>query len=139
MINSIALTFLTAETADTSAASSASSVSFIVSLVLMIAIFYFLIIRPQNKKDKEQKAMRNSLRIGDEVVTIGGIIGIIVHLNSETETILIETGSDRSRIRIKSWAISENLTKHDEQDEISKKKKSKKKDKIEEASDTSEK
>ncbi len=139
MINSIALTFLTAETADTSAASSASSVSFIVSLVLMIAIFYFLIIRPQNKKDKEQKAMRNSLRIGDEVVTIGGIIGIIVRLNSETETILIETGSDRSRIRIKSWAISENLTKHDEQDEISLKKKSKKKDKIEEASDTSEK
>lgn len=121
MLNLNYLTLLTAS-ADAATAQQGSTISFIISIVLMIAIFYFLIMRPQKKKDKEQKAMRDSLRIGDEVVTIGGIIGIVVRLNTETETIVIETGNDRSHIRIKMWAVSENMTKHDDEEEIVKKK-----------------
>ena len=77
-------------------------------LVLVIIAFYFLLIRPQQKKDKEDKAMRENLDIGDEIVTAGGIIGRIVSIKDDT--IVIETGSDRSKIRITKWAVSQNLT-----------------------------
>ena len=77
-------------------------------LVLVIIAFYFLLIRPQQKKDKEDKAMRENLDIGDEIVTAGGIIGRIVSIKDDT--IVIETGSDRIKIRITKWAVSQNLT-----------------------------
>ena len=77
-------------------------------LVLVIIAFYFLLIRPQQKKDKEDKAMRENLDIGDEIVTAGGIIGRIVSIKDDT--IVIETGSDRSKIRITKWAVSQNIT-----------------------------
>ena len=67
-----------------------------------------MLIRPQQKKDKEDKAMRENLDIGDEIVTAGGIIGRIVSIKDDT--IVIETGSDRSKIRITKWAVSQNLT-----------------------------
>ena len=75
---------------------------------MVIIAFYFLLIRPQQKKDKEDKAMRENLDIGDEIVTAGGIIGRIVSIKDDT--IVIETGSDRSKIRITKWAVSQNLT-----------------------------
>ena len=81
------------------------------SLIIMVALFavmYFILIRPQKKKEKEQKAMQNDLRIGDEVVTIGGIVGLVV--KATEDTVVIECGGDRSRIRIKKWAIQENVT-----------------------------
>lgn len=90
--------------------------------VLMVAMFYFVLYRPQKKKENEQKKMRSSLQVGDEVTTIGGIVGFIVRKNEETETVVIETGGDRSKIRVKMWAISENLTQHDAEEEIAKKK-----------------
>lgn len=96
--------------------------SFAISCILMIAVFYFVGVQPQKKKEKEQKQMRESLQIGDEVSTIGGIVGIVVRKDDNTGTVVIETGGDRSKIRVKMWAISENLTKHDAEDEISKKK-----------------
>ena len=96
--------------------------SFALSCILMIAVFYFVGVQPQKKKEKEQKQMRESLQIGDEVSTIGGIVGIVVRKDDNTGTVVIETGGDRSKIRVKMWAISENLTKHDAEDEISKKK-----------------
>ena len=67
-----------------------------------------MLIRPQQKKDKEDKAMRENLDIGDEIVTAGGIIGRIVSIKDDT--IVIETGSDRSKIRITKWAVSQNIT-----------------------------
>lgn len=94
----------------------------IVEVVIMIAVFVLVIILPQKKKEKEQKNMRDSLQVGDEVTTIGGIIGIIVRKDVEHECVVIETGGGRSKIRVKMWAISENLTKHDEGDELGKKK-----------------
>ncbi len=120
MLNAFTMLNFLTSTADTTEydTTTASTMSMLFSLVLMIVVFYFFLIRPQKKKDKEQKQMRDSLRVGDEIVTIGGIIGIIVRISSETETLLIETGNDRSHIRIKTWAISENLTKHDSEEEI---------------------
>ena len=70
------------------------------------AILYFFMIRPQKKKEKEIQLMRSKLEVGDEIVTIGGIIGRVV--NIKDETIVIETGSDRSKIRITRWAVQQN-------------------------------
>ena len=80
-------------------------------MVLMFAILYFFMIRPQKKKDKEIQDMRSSLQIGDEVITTGGIIGIVVSLKEDT--LVIETGSDRSKVRIARWAVAQNNTIHD--------------------------
>ena len=111
-----------AATSDATWNSSAQLVSSVGMLVVVMVIFYFMLIRPQNKKEKEQKKMRDSIQIGDEVTTIGGIVGIVVRKNDDTQTVVIETGGDRSKIRVKIWAISENLTQHDEPDELGKKK-----------------
>ena len=67
-------------------------------IVVMFAFFYFFMLRPQKKQEKETKAMRDGLTIGDEITTIGGIIGKIVAIKDET--VLIETGRDKVRIRI---------------------------------------
>ena len=90
----------------TEAATSAAtgSGSLILMMVAMFAIFYFLIIRPENKKKKKTEEMRNSLSLGDEITTIGGIMGKIVQITEDTIT--FETGEDRVRLLTKKWAIS---------------------------------
>lgn len=80
----------------------------IIILVIMFGIMYLLIIRPQKKRDKETADMRNSIQVGDEVVTIGGVIGRVVAIKEDN--LVIETGSDRSKIRIKRWAVQSNET-----------------------------
>ena len=77
-------------------------------IVVVLIVFYFLLIRPQQKKDKEDRAMRENLEIGDEIVTAGGIIGLVVSIKEDT--VVIETGSDRSKIRILKTAVSQNIT-----------------------------
>ncbi|MCD7734295.1 MAG: preprotein translocase subunit YajC [Clostridiales bacterium] len=81
-----------------------SLVSGIVMLVVMIAIFYFMLIRPENKRKKEATEMRNSLAIGDEITTIGGIVGTICAV--KTNSIVIETGADRVRLELMKWSVS---------------------------------
>ena len=81
-------------------------------IVLIVVVMYFILIRPQRKRDKEMQKMRNSLQVGDEVTTSGGIIGRVVSLREDT--VVIETGSDRSKIRVKRWAIQSNETIHDD-------------------------
>ena len=76
----------------------------ILMLVIMFAVFYFFVIRPENKKKKKTEEMRNSLSLGDEITTIGGIIGKIVQITEDTIT--FETGEDRVRLQTKKWAIS---------------------------------
>lgn len=88
----------------TETSTAAGGSSMIIMLVLMFAIFYFFIIRPENKKRKKTEEMRSSLSLGDEIVTIGGIIGIIVSMKEDS--LVIETGSDRSKVRLARWAIS---------------------------------
>ncbi|SDA27359.1 preprotein translocase subunit YajC [Ruminococcus sp. YE71] len=95
----------------TATASKASAYSTIIMFVLVIVFFYFLIIRPQKTQEKKEKAMRDSLEVGDEVITNGGIVGIVFSIKDDT--VVIETGSDRSKIRVMKWAIAKNLTVHD--------------------------
>ena len=83
---------------------SAGMGSTVIMLVLMIAIFYFMLIRPENKRKKEAEQMRGAVKKGDKIVTIGGIIGIIVSMKEDS--LVIETGSDRSKVRLARWAIS---------------------------------
>jgi len=78
--------------------------SMILMLVAMFAIFYFMIIRPENKKKKKAEEMRSALSLGDEITTIGGITGKIVQVTEDTIT--FETGEDRVRIQVKKWAVS---------------------------------
>lgn len=85
-----------------------SMFTMLIPFVIIIFFFYFLLIRPQKKKDKEAKAMRDSIQIGDEIMTIGGIVGIVV--KKTEDTVVIETGGDKSKLRIKVWAILENIT-----------------------------
>ena len=89
-------------TADATA--TGGGMSMIIMLVAMFAIFYFLIIRPENKRKKKTEEMRGSLSIGDEITTIGGIVGKIVQVTEDTIT--FETGEDRVRIQTKKWAVS---------------------------------
>lgn len=86
------------------ASGSGSMWSSIIMVALIIVVFWFFIIRPQRKKDKETAKMRSELQVGDEIVTIGGIIGIIVSMKEDS--LVIETGSDRSKVRLARWAIS---------------------------------
>jgi len=78
--------------------------STIIMLVLMFAMLYFFMIRPENKRKKEAQNMRDSLTVGDEITTIGGITGTICAVKENT--IVIETGADRVRIEFTKWAVS---------------------------------
>lgn len=72
-------------------------------IVLVIVAFYFFLIRPQNKKQKKEQQMRNSVRVGDEITTIGGMVGRVIMLKEDF--VVFETGNERAKIRIKKWAI----------------------------------
>ncbi len=85
-----------------------SSWTMILMMVAVFAVMYFLMIRPQKKKQKEEQAMRDNLQIGDEITTIGGIVGKIVTVKDDS--LIIETGADRNRMKITRWAISQNNT-----------------------------
>ena len=88
------------------AAGGAGMGSSVIMLVAMLAIFYFLLIRPENKRKKEAETMRSSVKTGDKITTIGGIVGTVV--NVKDEKIVIETGADQVRIELAKWAISSN-------------------------------
>ena len=77
-------------------------------LIMMIAVFYFMLIRPENKRKKEAEEMRSSVKTGDKITTIGGIVGTVV--NVKESKIVIETGADQVRIELEKWAISSNET-----------------------------
>ena len=76
----------------------------IIMLVGLLVVMYFVMIRPQKKQEKEQNDMRNNLAVGDEITTIGGIIGKIVSIKEET--CVIETSHERTKIRILKTAVS---------------------------------
>ena len=73
-------------------------------IVLMLVFMYFFLIRPENKRKKSEQTMRDSLTVGDNITTIGGITGKIVQITEDTIT--FETGEDRVRLQVKKWAIS---------------------------------
>ena len=86
----------------------ASIMSMLITFLPMILIFYFLLIRPENKRKKEAEALRSALKKGDKITTIGGIVGTVV--NVKEEKIVIESGADQVRIELAKWAISSNET-----------------------------
>ena len=95
--------FLDATTGTDATAASGSMMSLMIPLILMFVLMYFIMIRPENKRKKKAEEMRNSLSLGDEITTIGGLTGKIVQVTEETIT--FETGEDRVRIQVKKWAI----------------------------------
>ncbi len=102
------LTALTLTQTANSQSTSSTLILYAVPLVVFVLFFYLCIIRPQKKQEKEEKSMLDNTAIGDEVVTIGGIIGIV--LRDSGDTFVIETGGDKSKIRIRKSAVKENIT-----------------------------
>ena len=95
----------------TAADATQSTIYMVVMFAIIIVVFYFLLIRPQRKKDKQVAKMRSGIQVGDEITTMGGIVGRIVSIKDDT--LIIETGADRSKIRIKKWAVQSCDTIHD--------------------------
>jgi len=87
---------------------SGSPLMFPIMMVALFAAMYFFTIRPQKKKQKEEQQMRDNLQIGDEITTIGGIVGRVVTIKDDS--IVIESGADRNKIKIMRWAIQSNNT-----------------------------
>ncbi len=87
-----------------------SSYSSLILIVAMVAVMYFALIRPQKKKQKEEQATRDNIQLGDEVTTIGGILGKVVTIKEDSITIETGVGSDSSRLKFARWAISTNNT-----------------------------
>ena len=82
--------------------------STIVMLVMMLAVFYFMLIRPENKRKKEAEQMRSAVKVGDRITTIGGICGTVVSVKDDK--LVVETGADQVRIELAKWAMSTNET-----------------------------
>ena len=89
-------------------AAAGSNTSMIFMLVGMFALMYFMMIRPQKKRQKEEQEMRNAVEVGDEITTIGGICGKVVIVKEQH--LIIETGADRNRMQITRWAVQQNVT-----------------------------
>ena len=85
---------------------SGSGYSSIILLVVMILVFYVFLLLPENRKKKKLNEMRNSIRVGDDIVTIGGLMGKVVAVTDDSVT--FETGEDQVRIQVTKWAISSN-------------------------------
>lgn len=83
----------------------------IIPLAVMVLIFWLFIIRPEKKRNKEMQSMLDNLQVADEVVTTGGIVGLVVSVSKDT--VLIETGSDRTKIRVMKTSIAKNNTQHE--------------------------
>ena len=91
------------DTANQAVNTTSSTISTIVIMVIMVAVFYFLLIRPQRKKDKAVKNMLNSLKVGDRICTIGGIYGTITAMKDDTITLAM--GGQQNPVVIARWAI----------------------------------
>lgn len=83
-------------------------ISTVIMLVGMVVVFYFMIIRPENKRKKEAEELRSGVKVGDKITTIGGITGTVV--NVKEDKFVIETGADQVRIELQKWALSTNDT-----------------------------
>ena len=106
------------------AAGLGSTLAMLIPLALIVVFFYFFIIRPEKKRNKEMQNMLNNIQVADEVITNGGIIGRV--LSVKEDTVLIETGSDRTKIRVLKTAIAKNNTVHEMPAETAAPKKKKK-------------
>lgn len=103
------------ETSSASTAGGSTSIWItIVYFVIIIGVFYLILILPQNRKRKKEEKMRSNIQIGDEITTIGGIVGKVVGIKEDSDSFIIETGTDRSKMKIKKWSIGSVDTIHDD-------------------------
>ena len=109
------LYFLTEGTADPGA----GLLGMLPMLLIMVAVFYFMIIRPENKRKKEAEQLRSNIKNGDKITTIGGIVGKVVDVKEDK--FVIETGADQVRIEFAKWALSTNETAAEAAKEAAKK------------------
>ena len=77
-------------------------------LIFVFVLMYFFMIRPQKKQEQKEAQMRDNLQVGDEVTTIGGIIGRVVTVKEDS--IIVETGADKNKLKFARWSISQNNT-----------------------------
>lgn len=96
------------ESAASTGATGAGMLGSLLPLVLLIGVFYFLMIRPENKRKKEAEQMRSNLSVGDRITTIGGIVGTVVSIKDDK--FVMETSADQVRIEFCKWALSTNET-----------------------------
>ena len=88
------------------AAEASGGMTSILMLIVMFVVLYIVMIRPERKRKKEAEQMRDALKVGDKLTTIGGIVGEVCHIKDDN--IVIEVGADRVRIEMKKWAVSSN-------------------------------
>ena len=89
-------------------ASGKGSFQMIILMVLLFVGIYFLMIRPQKKQQKKEQEIRENTQVGDEITTIGGIVGKVVTVKEDS--LIIETGADKNKMKITRWAIQTNVT-----------------------------
>ena len=114
------LYFLEAATGDATQQGAGGLLGMLPMLLIMIGVFYFMLFRPENKRKKEAEQMRSSIKNGDKVTTIGGVVGTVVDVKSDN--FVLETGADQVRIEFAKWAISTNETAAEAAKEDAKKK-----------------
>lgn len=95
----------TASTTATGTSSMGSTLLTFLPIVAMLVLMYFILLRPQQKKEKKATEMRNSIDVGDGVTTIGGLVGRVASIKEDS--FVLETGADRVKIRMKRWAIQD--------------------------------
>ena len=98
----------TTTTAESAESATGSMLPMLLMLAAVFAVFYFMMIRPENKRKKEAEELRNALKKGDVITTIGGIVGTIVSIKDDD--IVIETSEDQVRMQLKKWAVNTNNT-----------------------------
>ena len=113
------LYFLADAAADATQAPGGGLMSTIIMLAVMVGVFYFMLIRPENKRKKEAEQLRASIKTGDKITTIGGIIGTVVSVKDDK--FVMETSADQVRIEFAKWAVSTNETAAEAAKEAAKK------------------
>lgn len=88
-----------------------NNLSVFIPLILFFVILWFFLIRPQRKKDQETKKMRDSLAVGDNIITIGGIVGTVMKVKEES--VIVYVGSDKTKMEFMKWAIAQVVNKSD--------------------------
>lgn len=114
------LLFLEETATQTQGGGAAGLVGMLPMLLIMVALFYFMLIRPENKRKKEAEQLRSAMKNGDKVITIGGITGTVVDVKSDK--FVLETGADQVRIEFMKWALSTNETAEEAAKEEARKK-----------------
>ena len=106
-VSPIVKSFALEEAAANNGGGAWSIILMVLVYALVIGALWFFMMRPQSKK-------RKNLQVGDDITTIGGIMGKVISIKEETDSLVIETGVDRSKVRVKRWAVASCDTIHDD-------------------------